>query len=112
MSTGQNVRLDLYEGCLAGGERSACLPLLEAKVLQLPPALGDNEFTLGSPESVSSAATQVRLVVLGVSHPIEDLLGEDVLSKPGCFGANLVEQRAREEDWDRSACLYRTWRWL
>jgi hypothetical protein len=41
----------------------------------------------------------VRLVVLSVRHPIEDLLGEDVVAQAGHLGADLVEQRAGEEDW-------------
>lgn len=72
---------------------------MEAKVLQLPPTLCDDQVTLGLPKSVTAVATQVRLVVFGVSHPIEDLLRKHVVAKLRRLRTDLVEHRAGEEDW-------------
>jgi hypothetical protein len=77
---------------------------LDAELLQLPPALCDNQLAHGLSKGVSARATQMRLIVFGVGYPIEDLLGENVVAELPGFWADLVEEGGGEKHWLDQYC--------
>jgi len=72
-------------------------PFLEAKFLELPPSLGDDELTPGLAKGVSPAPAQIGLVLLCIGYPIKYLLREDLLAQLGNLGRDLFQDTGRYE---------------
>lgn len=77
------------------------MPFLDTKLLQLPPPLPDDELALKLPKRVPAVSFHIRLVLLGVGDPGEDLIREDLLAEGVNLGSFLVGYGRRDEYWMR-----------
>ncbi|GAW23901.1 hypothetical protein ANO14919_134780 [Xylariales sp. No.14919] len=62
-------------GHLDGCGEVLYIPLFDAETLQLPPTLSDDQLRAHAlAQGVSAAACDVRLVLLGIRHPVQHAL--------------------------------------
>lgn len=74
------------------------LPLLKAKLLEFTPAFAGNELTLPLAKGITTGAFDVRLIMLCVTDPVEDLVRNNLVSKRDDLVFRVRDDLGRQED--------------